>query len=1835
MTLNLIPSAKDLLKVLAILMSGLFACTQVNAQCGPPTSAQSQSGCPGTYTLTVYAVNSSVTSVRWYTAPTGGAQITPSTNESVGSGVWRSTYTHNFTSSVTYYVACVCGWSEGPRVPISYTNTSGTVSISASSDPMAVVPGSTFSLTSSSGSSYWKWGNNSSGYLSTNNTIYPEKGGVYYLSGTTNCGTSGSASMQVNFLPVADAGIDQTVSLPTSSLQIYGSGSDQDGDPITFAWSKISGPAVTLSNINTSVLGLSGLTTGTYVFRLTVTDSYNKSSSDDVTVQVLNVANNTNYTLTETINIPGQLNESQVGNLTIGDKDMLYAYMDGLGSSLQAVSAQASPSQNDIIIPYEYDELHRKKRSYLPVEQSQNTGYIVDDLLGNGAYVGSDHYNFYNPGSNGVPTDTKPYKETAFELTPLGRPVTKGATGSGFQPGESDVDISYGANAYGAIIIWGWNESTKLPVAGSTYEDGTLPAITTTTADDTKTQQVSDLNGLKLVDRIQLTSGILSSTWAETYYVYDSRKNLRCVLPAELIKILTYNGLRSPTQTEMDALAYQYVYDDEHRIVEEKGPGTGWMYTIYDSRGREVLSQDAKQRVDNEWNFTKYDEHNRPVVTGTYSPGTYVSRISMQSTVDALNGGKGYQNVTGSSTAVFPTSNYEELTVTYYDNYADCNICQDASYQFVPETFTTTSNEPFQKFERLKGQIVGSSIKVLDSDQWLHSVIYYNRHGDVIQTFSTDHRGGITRSSTLVDFTGLPLATKTIIDGNTITERFEYDHAGRPLKKYHKLNSQPEVIIAKYNYNALGQVINKDLHSENGGSTWLQSLDYAYTIRGQLSQLNALTGNSGQTDYFGMELVYNTAISGAGNTPRYDGNLSAIQWSSDLSGKSYLYNFSYDKQSQLTAASYKKHDSGSWTDVDKFSENNISYDLNGNIKTLNRKRKGATIDQLTYDYGSIGNQLLNVTDAGTDDGFKDGTNAGNDFNYDVNGNVVMDENKGMGFIDYNQLNLPDSIAFSDGSYILYTYDAGGIRLSEDYHNNAGESILKTDYADNLIYLNDTLITILHDEGRIVPPAFKNLITNREANSLEGFTPGGNVTLSSVAQNGQTYVKAVCNQTTGNPGIHPIGQLFSVKPGERYAFKILGYRETAQNASLYVWGNSGNIIWPGALLPQGLANETWVTAEFTIPANVTQIKVGVLWNNPASGATLYINYAGLYKLDWEYQYFITDHQGSPRVVLQTDQAANKYTGTMESENLSDENTKFLNIQPSFIEVNPAANATPGGNEVIRMNSSYSVGPARSIKVYPGDIVNAQVSAYYPTASGLSAANRANIAAALASVMAGGDQTIIDGINTAYNTSGNSNIVLAPNQGMTKPSAFLNYILFDEGYQVLEAKSAALGNANTLHVISTPQVNIKEVGILFIYLSYDNANPNPVYFDELKITHQESPVIQVNSYYPFGMTAYSWIREGEKENKYLYQNKEYDSLTGWHDFQARQYDGSLGRWFASDPKHQFASPYSAMGNIPMISVDPDGRFVWFIPVVIGGFINVALNAKSIQQNGGGLLQYFGVGAVAGALSAGTGTGVNVAMAGGSFGAGFTGAATGVASTGFLSGAATGAVAGFTNGFITGLGNNLLSGNSFSSSLESGLKTGGIQGLIGGITGGIIGGLDARVKDLNFWNGTAKLNLSEGAGAHGIIPDKGRIVGKYVGKFEGVNVYETPELGTGYGSGGITLPRRGITVGKGVFSRHLDFELLQHEFGHVLQINQLGGSSFLTDVGWPSFRSAMKDGTNGWNHNEFWTEVWANNLSKSYFEANYSYLSQPWNYTRFPLTYRSHSDYLKVLNLIRKLY
>jgi gliding motility-associated-like protein len=101
-------------------------------------------------------------------------------------------------------------------------------------------------------------------------------------------------ALATNKTPVANAGPDQMVTLPTNILTLNGSGSDADGSITSYTWAKVSGPTVTLGVLNQPALQLSSLTEGVYKFRLRVKDNGTPAltSTDDVIVTVTAAATN-------------------------------------------------------------------------------------------------------------------------------------------------------------------------------------------------------------------------------------------------------------------------------------------------------------------------------------------------------------------------------------------------------------------------------------------------------------------------------------------------------------------------------------------------------------------------------------------------------------------------------------------------------------------------------------------------------------------------------------------------------------------------------------------------------------------------------------------------------------------------------------------------------------------------------------------------------------------------------------------------------------------------------------------------------------------------------------------------------------------------------------------------------------------------------------------------------------------------------------------------------------------------------------------------------------------------------------------------------------------------------------------------------------------------------------------------------------------------------------------------------------------------------------------------------------------------------------------------------
>ncbi len=120
---------------------------------------------------------------------------------------------------------------------------------------------------------------------------------VFRLTVTDNSGATATSDVTVtvnsaaNKAPVANAGSAQTITLPTSSITLSGSGTDSDGSISKYAWTKVSGGAATISTPSAAKTTVTGLVQGTYVFRLTVTDNSGATATSDVTVTVNSAAN--------------------------------------------------------------------------------------------------------------------------------------------------------------------------------------------------------------------------------------------------------------------------------------------------------------------------------------------------------------------------------------------------------------------------------------------------------------------------------------------------------------------------------------------------------------------------------------------------------------------------------------------------------------------------------------------------------------------------------------------------------------------------------------------------------------------------------------------------------------------------------------------------------------------------------------------------------------------------------------------------------------------------------------------------------------------------------------------------------------------------------------------------------------------------------------------------------------------------------------------------------------------------------------------------------------------------------------------------------------------------------------------------------------------------------------------------------------------------------------------------------------------------------------------------------------------------------------------------------
>jgi len=765
-------------------------------------------------------------------------------------------------------------------------------------------------------------------------------------------------------------------------------------------------------------------------------------------------------------------------------------YIDGQGRAAQTVARQASPSGYDLVAYKQYDHFGRETVHPLAyVSLTTDGGFKANPYA-------EQHY-YYNTGTinNHQYTGEQIYHgRTALERSPLSRPDTVMAPGNSWLGSLRGVRYKYQVNTeVDKVRLWSVDDAPgSVPISTSEYQEGTLYKNITIDEHGKQVIEYKDRQGQMILKKVQESDvpGASHSGWICTYYIYDDYGLLRCVIQPRGVQLCEEQGweLMPELLTEQ---CFRYEYDQRNRMIIKKVPGAGEVWMVYDARDRLVMTQDANMRSSNpaKWHYTRYDEANRPLSTGLLVSSAYreVHQAAAYSSTDY---------------PVPANFTYEELTTTGYDDNSTFEFDVqdisklDAGANPWPEAVVNSS--------LVYGRPVMSTTATEGFSQPTITHSFYDEKGRVIQVQVVDGRKRESSTTNRYDFSGKLIASYQrqyvpdhVAGGSltiTVLTKMLYDGGGRLSKTWKKINDTgPEKLIAENSYDELGQLKLKKLSPDYNNGEGIETLSYEYNIRGWLKGINRkfATGQS-NSNWFGQILSYDHGFSAG----QYNGNISGIQWRSKGDGELRAFGFNYDNLNRLASGDFTQYTASAWDNSAglDFTVNNMSYDANGNILTMNQKGwmlgGSALIDQLTYSYTSSSNKLQQVVDGVNNFGSHLGdfkydplTKGSTDYEYDLNGNLVTDKNKGIqdaGYegIEYNHLNLPVLIRVKDKGTIAYRYDANGSKVNKVVTEGSQKRV--TNYFAGFVYEFattgavedgiDELQYFGHEEGRIRPMA---------------------------------------------------------------------------------------------------------------------------------------------------------------------------------------------------------------------------------------------------------------------------------------------------------------------------------------------------------------------------------------------------------------------------------------------------------------------------------------------------------------------------------------------------------------------------------------------------------------------------------------------------------------------------------------------------------------------------------------------------------------------------------------------
>ncbi len=630
-------------------------------------------------------------------------------------------------------------------------------------------------------------------------------------------------------------------------------------------------------------------------------------------------------------------------------------YYDGLGAPSQTVYHAAGAKGQNVIAPIVYDAMYRGDAKVL-------LPYPVNEYAGESVFLPEKGQKDYYAHRTDGETDNSAYTLNVYDESGLDRIRCSYRPGDVYRQNDKFTEYLYESNDKLQDGVFGFAcdyDDGSIRVTGSLPSE-TLAKNTVVDENGVRTVKFTDANGNVVLDRRYVDN---RQSPADTYYVYDPYYSRLCwVIPPEASALLRVDQTITWNDELADKYCYLYRYDGRGNMIERRLPGCAVESFVYDKGDRLVFSRDGNLHSRKQWLYHVWDNHGNLLRQNLLNYD--ISRADLQARYDDLDnrlpalGGTAELNLPytpdGGAALVRDMASYVYGNVQY--GHTSAGFEETSWTAPAALAFRFEQGYPESPLQNPRGLKTYEKLSVLgdapDEDLgYVERTFFYDYKNRPIQVVERNPRGGVSRTCYAYDIPGNILRSKELIQpeagaaADVLNKEYEFDNRRRITRALSYLNSC-EPAQVRYEYNDLGQLI--------GRSTQRNSLleTMKYNLQGWQTEK--------QVKHFGdsvfcMRLSYYTPRF-PGSVPGYTGNISEWTWQQGPDTDENTYAFIYDGLSRLTDT--RQYVNG--TVDDRFVEKSLSYDLNGNLRSLERCEQGTLKNR--YVYRHDGNRLLALDD---------------------------------------------------------------------------------------------------------------------------------------------------------------------------------------------------------------------------------------------------------------------------------------------------------------------------------------------------------------------------------------------------------------------------------------------------------------------------------------------------------------------------------------------------------------------------------------------------------------------------------------------------------------------------------------------------------------------------------------------------------------------------------------------------------------------------------------------------------------------------------------------------------